>query len=513
MDEEVLDYKEKLKKSLVSIAKWASKECGMRVRFSGNDQTIKIEGNSIIAPREIPLELVKYYSKEIMHMCLHKTMTPSFLQNLGKDSLEKRIIHSVEDARINKIVAKKMNGFPFLIADAYQDIHFITQEESNAASCLGLISNNEMFKARPTSFKKFLFDFFNAKFKDTEKVVDLGIKAAELFDKAITSLSKKDSEKYLKYIEYIKDLLKEEDEKKESEKEGDKTKTEGHGGKEKQKYNSEFTESSPSNKDPLNKDSGKGSDKSEHNINMTDYEDEISLSEETRQRVKEELKQKIKHEVEGLKELNTNNLMSFFTGEVDDLFKEDTHLKEYKTKVFFLLDASGSMDSEVESSSNMVESGQNKQSFTLTDMIKISMDPVVNIIKEVMQESYSIDYDIYPFSSTLLPKLNNVSSLTNGGGTDLSSSLNKLFSIIKESADYDRKLVVVCTDGEIDDADMASLSKNLKQKDDDIRITFLLIRTSSLCIPEKIRPITSGVLSNINTADVEILKSIENIIQ
>lgn len=160
--------------------------------------------------------------------------------------------------------------------------------------------------------------------------------------------------------------------------------------------------------------------------------------------------------------VDTDNLTSFFTGDLEELFTDDIQIKKPKSKILFLIDASGSM-------STPLLDGKSNASVVLG-----CTENLINIIEEVMRlEGLDVDYCVraFDYSYYKLSKENwKKEYQAKGGGTDLLSAFRKAQE--EMLADYSiegKKLIVVFTDGYVDNREIEDMRKLIAKHSSDVR--------------------------------------------
>jgi len=189
---------------------------------------------------------------------------------------------------------------------------------------------------------------------------------------------------------------------------------------------------------------------------------EIAMKEITKQRFKDLLNIKETKQVESMVSLNTDNITSFYTGDLESLFKDEKIVKKKKSKILLLLDGSGSMGCSLLDQSDRQE--------TVGGCCK----SLVEILKEVCEfEGLNVDYDIAGFTGDYHPftKENWESGYARlGGGTDLINAFSKAQDSLLEDAELDgNKLIVVFTDGEVMDDEIKEMEDRITRHGADVR--------------------------------------------
>ena len=179
----------------------------------------------------------------------------------------------------------------------------------------------------------------------------------------------------------------------------------------------------------------------------------VALQQMTRQRFKELLNVEEKVTVNKGNELNTDNLLAYFTEDIDELFKQENIVTKKKSKVFLLLDSSGSM-------MNPMLDGQRR-----LDVVANCTQSLINILEEVKEiEGININYAVSKFAvyCTHLTKSNWRKEYSAGGNTDIVEGFTKM----KRKIDADNsitgnKILIIFTDGKVEPEEIAKLKAKL----------------------------------------------------
>lgn len=170
---------------------------------------------------------------------------------------------------------------------------------------------------------------------------------------------------------------------------------------------------------------------------------EAALQEQTVQQFKELLNIKETKVVEDGNMIDTDNLTSLFTGDIEEVFIEDKYVKCKKSKILFLLDGSGSMDEKLY---------DNKITYKV---VAEAVESLTKILREVQnEESIDVDYEITKFESSGMDRLSKDNWRTNyyaGGGTNLASAFREALSYLQKDHTVEgKKIIIVVTDGNVD---------------------------------------------------------------
>lgn len=164
--------------------------------------------------------------------------------------------------------------------------------------------------------------------------------------------------------------------------------------------------------------------------------------------------------------LDTGELPCYLTGDIETLFKDDTNVKKKRSKLYFLLDRSGSMYQRLFDNARRAEA------------VIRTMRSLEQILKEV-QEIHGVDvaYEIYHFDEELHGPLTDwEAGYVADGGTELLYCLRKLLQITH--ADYEttgKRMIVVITDGEVHKKEIEEIKQMLTMEAEDVRVMFVPI--------------------------------------
>ena len=162
--------------------------------------------------------------------------------------------------------------------------------------------------------------------------------------------------------------------------------------------------------------------------------------------------------------LDTDNLISFFTGEIKDLFIEDVIEKKRKSKIIFALDCSGSMGCNL-------NVGKTTRGGALVSAVKALTD----ILDEVREtEGLAVDYEVVSFDDTVhrLGREDWVKEYWKfSGGTYIWGAYDACKKILMEDPETDgSKMLVLVTDGEVGTHEIDDIKRDILQDNNDIRI-------------------------------------------
>ena len=161
--------------------------------------------------------------------------------------------------------------------------------------------------------------------------------------------------------------------------------------------------------------------------------------------------------------INTDNLSSYFTGDINELFTEEKILKPYKSKVNIVLDSSGSMRSSLY---------DNKTRYVV---VAKTAQSIVNILKRINEnEGLNIEWEVNAFSVHYqkLNKDNWQREYANsiGNGTRFYDSFVEAQKDMLSNPDIvGKKIIIFITDGRVDQGQIENIRKHILKYNEDIR--------------------------------------------
>ena len=224
----------------------------------------------------------------------------------------------------------------------------------------------------------------------------------------------------------------------------------------------------------------------------------------TKHKFKELLNVKEKKLVYEGNNLNHDNLILFHTGEIEELFLDDDIVKKKKSKMMFLIDASGSMD-------EALLCGNSRKSVTLG-----TVRHLVSVLRDVMSEdSLDVDYQIAAFTSDYHPlskenwerEFNAVS-----GGTRLGTAFDKaMYDMMSDTTIDGSRIMVLFTDGDVDKSDVDKIDECIRMSGADIK--YLMIGVGSDINSEYVLKVIgdNNILTK-DTADMVLMDAIAGVI-
>ena len=224
----------------------------------------------------------------------------------------------------------------------------------------------------------------------------------------------------------------------------------------------------------------------------------------TKHKFKELLNVKEKKVVYEGNNLNHDNLVLFHLGELEELFLDDDIVKKKKSKMMFLIDASGSMGSQL-------MCGATAKEVTLG-----TVRHLVEVLRDVMAEdSLDVDYQIAAFTGDYHPlsKDNWEKEYSRvSGGTSLGDAFKKaMLDMMSDTTIDGSRTMILFTDGDVYDDDIRVMEDCIKQAGKEVK--YLLIGVGSDISCDYVTKIIgdNNILTR-DSADVVLMDAIAGII-
>jgi hypothetical protein len=173
---------------------------------------------------------------------------------------------------------------------------------------------------------------------------------------------------------------------------------------------------------------------------------EAALEEQTKEEFKRLLEIKSRHKIQAGTTLDTDNLTAFFTGDLEPLFKDEEIQRKRRSKVWFLLDASGSMHSMMPAVTEAREWAK--------DTVVKAVRSILSILQELKEtEGVNIDWEVWGFSTDawkFKTQQWEKEYTAHGGGTSIQRAFDRLIYFVEKDTEIDgNKLIIFLTDGEV----------------------------------------------------------------
>ncbi|MDD5496763.1 MAG: hypothetical protein PHP46_06695, partial [Candidatus Omnitrophica bacterium] len=364
------------------ITKYIGKDSGVKVILEPNAvPTCDIKKKIITLPSNIKEENVFAALAEAMHEAGHVRMTTKEISKIPTDEFEHSVLNAIEDIRIDR------DNFTILpnIREFYREEMMMLDKNRKSSQDIPLSARVLCdIIMRLEGFSEFCVNS-----PDVRKIIsqnDLLNKTENLID----YLNCHEYGEARKVLKEICKVLRDEDKKQEKPKKGNQSSDgEGNDSSSKDKSAAKLEEGLKKivkNKEQvfsLGDRKGAGTKADIATLGP------LALREMTKNRFVDLLDKKERHNIsEDQGKLNTDNLPSFFTGDVEDLFKESVIIKKKKSKILLVLDRSSSMQ-------DRLIDGIPKQ-----HLVVKATKSIVDILKEVQDiEGINVDYEIAIFAA------------------------------------------------------------------------------------------------------------------
>ena len=475
---------EKKKQSFLAVIKWCSTEAGARVVFDPacTCPCADVDKKVITMPTRVNVRSMDSTLGTIIHEAMHIKHTPKWLNDLVRDSIDKKIFNALEDQRIETYAVGQLRALKYFLKQTILEVkRDIDQDLDLGYKVLVNIAGHV------SDIK--VFDDYNTKRSEFDNKVMLDKLKKEY--RSIFTVTMKKS-----FIENVHELYKLIDEfrKVYGFPPADPSKKEqkqvqpivGAGiGPYKADIRGEANGQAMQAKAGNQPAPGCGKD-IEGEMDLSDILMQVDLNAQAKLRIKETLKKSLETVIDEGNQLNTDNLCALLTGDIDDVFIDTKIEKKTRTKVYFLMDKSGSMDEVM----NNPEAGiQGLEVETKRkDLAIAAFKAVEEVILEV-KDMYGmdIDYENFVFADHCekVPSFDKINVYV-GGGTDIVHAFKKVISHVQKDDPANKRIVVVLTDGEIGscDHDMVEL---INKEAQDIRVVIAGIGEAVRYAPKLIR--------------------------
>lgn len=163
--------------------------------------------------------------------------------------------------------------------------------------------------------------------------------------------------------------------------------------------------------------------------------------------------------------LDSDNLISLFTGDVQTLFKQERTVRNKKSKIMFLMDCSGSM------SERMLD---DKARYVV---VKSSVQKLVAILREVQElEGLNVDWAVSQFDDSYeaLDKDNWEHKYYPDGGTSFINGFNgAMEEMLKDYTIEGKRIIVAFSDGDISESEINHVEHLIKKHYTDVRMLII----------------------------------------
>lgn len=496
---------EKHKQAFLAVIKWCSRQSGARIVFDSEDSCPKadVENNIIHMPKRIPLNRVDGVLGIVVHEAMHIKHTPKWLSDLCRDDVDKLIFNALEDGRIETIACNQLKALVWFlrknIKDLSQDI-----DESKVDLPLEVLGN---IACRAAGVRLFTNQAVQASEAQNKPMLDalkdvyrrvFSVTTGKSFEANVTDLFI-EVDKFRKVYKF-------------PDPDPDQSK------KSKQPQATDVRAECGIGGDASGKlFHAKGSLRQGHHEESLDTSDInaylIDMNEQAKSRIKETLKKSMEVFIDEGMMLNTDNLTAIMTGDVDELFHDTKSEKKTRTKLYFLMDVSGSMSTAMPMFKiNGMEDNEKEKSRSKEPARIDTAISAFKAIAEVMEEVKSVhgvdlEYDNYLFGDDCV-KIKSMADIRDhdvGGGTELIEACKKVLSDVQKDDPANKRIVVILTDGEVGDHELNRVEKLIQTEAQDIRIVLVGIGNAEQSNPKLFR---HNIISP-EHAEAKIIESFE----
>jgi hypothetical protein len=191
------------------------------------------------------------------------------------------------------------------------------------------------------------------------------------------------------------------------------------------------------------------------------YYGEVDLDAITQEQFKELLVVKERKIIKNGSVLDTDNLIAYYTGDPEELFKEEEIKKVTKSKLLFLIDASGSMGCTLMDNKPRAE------------VVKKCISSLVNILEEVRHsESIDVSWTVAGFTYNYHPYNNDTweQEYNPGGGTSIERGVQgAIADMMKDHTIDGKRILVLFSDGDVSPGEIETVIHMIRAKGSDIR--------------------------------------------
>ena len=452
------------------MAKYISENSGIQVVICDcPGPRINLKDKRIELPMRIKEQNAFAALSSLMHEAAHMKYSVIIPEDFAKDNIDHHIVNALEDIRIDR---KNFN----LLPNIFQFYKISIKEHVCTVENKAQIDKQHLFVR--TMIQMILHMTYFGKNCWDREALSLIVKneLQSLFEQGIIQIETKrwvDLRRTVDKIKAVFSFEKKDDNKDKDTGKGDadknKDKKEEKGkeekkGKEKGKEDKAGSGSKSIAKDDIDKlikpssvwDKGDGlKGKSGEGFSS------IQLTETTKRKLKECLNISEKNVSDDGSDLNTDNLIALFTGQIEELFREEATEQVKKSKIVFCIDASGSMDAR------MVDGKLRR------DVLADSVQSMINVLNEVREtDGLDVDYDVVAFTQRAT-KLKKESWRRDynymSGGTNIFRAMEESISILNKNEIEGNKLVILVTDGEVQKGQSETVEKLIMSKNSDIK--------------------------------------------
>ncbi|MDD5428767.1 MAG: VWA domain-containing protein [Candidatus Omnitrophica bacterium] len=448
------------------ITKYIGKDSGVKVILEPNAvPTCDIKNKIITLPSNIKEENVFAALAEAMHEAGHVRMTTKEIAKIPTDEFEHSVLNAIEDIRIDRENFKILPN----IREFYREEMKMLDKNRKAAHDIPL-------SARVLCDIIMSLEGFSEFCVNTPDVWKI-INKNSLLNKSedlIWCLNSRDHDKARKVLKEICKVLRDEEKKKQNPAAGQNDDGVGNNGVGKDGGAKKLEEGLKKIVKNKEKVFALGDRKGGNTKSDIACLGPLALKEMTKNRFVDLLDKKERHNISEYQgKLNTDNLPSFFTGDIEDLFKESVIIRRKKSKILLVLDRSSSMHDE------LIDRMPKRH------LVVKAAKSIVDILKEVQEiEGINVDYDIAAFAAEyrILNKETwerEYFTVNMPDGTHLSGAFSKAQDQILNDPEINgNRLIILITDGQVAQGQIEDIKTDILKHNQDVRCLIIGIGAS-----------------------------------
>ena len=486
---------ERKKQMFLTVIKWCSKHAGARIKFdpSCNCPQADVDTKIITMPTMIAINRADSMLGIIIHEAMHIKHTPKWLNDLVRDPIDKIIFNGLEDCRIETYACNQLRALKHFLKAAVYESRALIKDPSIIKLGFRVITN---IACRVSETKLFDDRETRCSENDNKELLD---NLRDIYRRIFTVTMKKS------FIDNVEDLYKKIDEfrriynlPKADPSKKEQKKVPGMG-----EYEGNIRQEAAgemSKKRGL----GRGLD-IEDQLDLSDMNTYmIDLNEQAKVRIKETLKKSLETIIDEGNTLNTDNLVELLIGNIDEVFIDTKIEKKVRTKVYFLVDASGSMSSNINDEATAIEGlDANVTCMKLAISAFTALEEIVLEMKEIY--GMDMDYETYLFADNCERVASIKQPTYVGGGTQIIKAFKKVLKSIHNDDPANKRILIILTDGEIGYNVPREMVDLINHEAQDIRVVVTGIGDSSIYAPELIK---RSIVSPLN-AEAVLIEGLE----
>ena len=459
------------KASFLSIIKWCSRQTGAKIVFDkeeGECPTADIHNRIIHMPKKIAVANSDVVLAILIHESMHIKHTPKWLGTLCRDPIDHFIFNALEDCRIETTAVGQLRALTFFLKKLVVDTRRIDRSDRKLGEKVLLNIACNASKSRLCDE----YEVRRAEIDNRTLITDIKDLYRRIFTVSLgKSFQSNVQDLYVKIDEYRKIFNMPKQDPKKEKKEPQPGNGVGGGDLKAEVGEKKVQEVEKSLQREKSQYPATGCG-DEETLDLTELAGSlVDINEQAKARIKESLKKSVSEIIDEGTTLNCDNLTALLTGDIDDCFTDTTSVKTMRTKVYFLMDVSGSMITgkfrvpDINNENNMPNE---------VSRLKIAVS-AFKAISEVMDEArneYGVDleYENFMFNQSCT-KVDQMYEANIGGGTNLLWAFKVVMKAVHADDPANKRIVCVLTDGEVKQVE--EIKQLLMQEAQDIRIVFV----------------------------------------